>query len=123
MGEESSESPEQTRMIVRVQAGELGELAFSVDRTNSGLRVLIGVESTAARTALAPERATLIEVLRANGMAVDSVSVVAISEVGTVLAPVRSGVAQVARTAVAPTSSEDVEQQRKRNPRKLNLTG
>jgi hypothetical protein len=57
-------------------------------------------------------------------MAVASVSVVQLSEFGTVLAPSKIGTAEVTRsTATTRPAEEDQEQQRKRNPRKLNLTG
>jgi len=114
----------ENRLIVRVDGGDLGEVALLVDRKAGAIRVTISAADAGAEAALGSERASLMRALQSHGIAVDSVNVVRANNFGTVLAPTRSSAMQ--RTREAPASeaeSKDDEQTRRRLARKLNLIG
>lgn len=117
-GAESSEE----RMIVRVDGGDLGEVALVVDRKQGAIRVTISAADAGAEAALGLERAGLLAALQSQGITVDSVNVVRANNFGTVLAPTRSNATQRTREANSAESKDD-EHARRRLARKLNLIG
>ncbi|MEI9936946.1 MAG: flagellar hook-length control protein FliK [Pseudomonadota bacterium] len=120
-GEEASDTNE-NRMIVRVDGGDLGEVALLVDRKAGAIRVTISAADAGAEAALGLERASLMRALQSHGITVDSVNVVRSNNFGTVLAPIRSSATQ--RTPEAnEAEAKDDEQTRRRLARKLNLIG
>jgi len=122
-GAESADASE-NRMIVRVDGGDLGEVALVVDRHEGAIRVTISAADAGAEAALGLERAALTRALESHGITVDSVNVVRANNFGTVLAPTRSSTTH--RTGEAPdpgAESKDDEQTRRRLARKLNLIG
>ncbi len=122
-GEQALDSA-QNRMIVRVDGGDLGEVALVVDRKAGAIRVTISAADAGAEAALGLERAGLMRALQSHGITVDSVNVVRANNFGTVLAPTRSSAAQRTReTPAAEAESRDDEQTRRRLARKLNLIG
>jgi hypothetical protein len=110
------------RMIVRVDGGDLGEVALIVDRKQGAIRVTISAADAGAEAALGLERAGLLAALQSQGITVDSVNVVRASNFGTVLAPPRSNAMQRTREAASAESKDD-EHARRRSARKLNLIG
>jgi hypothetical protein len=122
-GEGAGENPE-TRLIVRVDGGDLGEVALVVDRKAGAIRVTISAADAGAEAALGLERACLMRALQNHGITVDSVNVVRANVHGTVLAPIRSSAMQRTReTPAAEAESKDDEHTRRRLARKLNLIG
>jgi len=122
-GAEGADASE-NRMIVRVDGGDLGEIALLVDRNGGAIRVTISAADAGAEAALGLERAALTRALQSHGIAVDSVNVVRANNFGTVLAPPRSSATQRTRqTPAAEAESKDDEQTRRRLARKLNLIG
>jgi Flagellar hook-length control protein FliK len=122
-GEEASDSHE-NRMIVRVDGGDLGEVALVVDRKAGAIRVTISAADAGAEAALGLERASLTRALESHGITVDSVNVVRANNFGTVLAPIRSSATQRTReTPATEAESKDDEHTRRRLARKLNLIG
>jgi hypothetical protein len=119
-GEAADES--ENRMIVRVDGGDLGEVALVVDRKDGAIRVTISAADAGAEAALGLERSGLMRALQSHGITVDSVNVVRANNFGTVLAPTRSNAAQRTREA-AEAESKDDEHARRRLARKLNLIG
>jgi hypothetical protein len=119
--EEAAEASE-NRMIVRVDGGDLGEVALVVDRHAGAIRVTISAADAGAEAALGLERASLTRALESHGITVDSVNVVRANNFGTVLAPTRSSTTQRTREATEADSKDD-EQARRRLARKLNLIG
>ena len=113
---------DEKRMIVRVDGGDLGEVALLVDREKGAMRVTIGVQGSAAEAALQVERAALIQSLQNAGIHVDSVNVVRGAGFGTVLAPPRNSAATDARESSEGTVT-DSQAERRRLARKLNLIG
>jgi flagellar hook-length control protein FliK len=114
---------DEKRMIVRVDAGDLGQVALLVDREKGAMRVTIGVQGSAAEAAVQVERAALIQSLQSAGIHVDSVNVVRGAGFGTVLAPPpRNSAATEARESSEGTVT-DSEAERRRLARKLNLIG
>ena len=114
----------ENRMIVRVDGGDLGEVALLVDRKAGAIRVTISAADAGAEAALGLERASLMRALQSHGITVDSVNVVRANNFGTVLAPIRSSVTQRTReTPASEAESKDDEQTRRRLARKLNLIG
>jgi flagellar hook-length control protein FliK len=114
----------ENRMIVRVDGGDLGEVALVVDRKAGAIRVTISAADAGAEAALGSERASLMRALQSHGIAVDSVNVVRANNFGTVLAPTRSSATQRTRDAQATEAeAKDDEQTRRRLARKLNLIG
>jgi len=118
---EAAETSE-NRMIVRVDGGDLGEVALVIDRKEGAIRVTISAADAGAEAALGLERAGLMQALQNRGITVDSVNVVRANNFGTVLAPQRSNAMQRAREATEAESKDD-EQARRRLARKLNLIG
>jgi hypothetical protein len=115
---------QENRMIVRVDGGDLGEVALVVDRKDGAIRVTISAADAGAEAALGLERVALTRALESHGIAVDSVNVVRANNFGTALAPVRSSAAQRTREAQATEAeSTDDEHARRRLARKLNLIG
>jgi flagellar hook-length control protein FliK len=112
----------ENRMIVRVDGGDLGEVALVVDRKEGAIRVTISAADAGAEAALGLERAGLMQALQNRGITVDSVNVVRANNFGTVLAPQRSNAMQRAREA-SEAQSKDDEHARRRLARKLNLIG
>jgi hypothetical protein len=87
--------PSSDTLTFSLRAGDLGELKFSINRGENGVRVLIGVDGRNALTAAGAERAALEAALRATGLTVQSVAVVPLAKFGTPLA--RRGEAADAR--------------------------
>lgn len=73
-------------LMIRMDAGDLGELKCWLERGEGGMRVVLGVDGRNALTAASAERAALEASLRAAGLPVHSVSVVPLASFGTVLA-------------------------------------
>ena len=122
MGADGTGDPSENRMIVRVDGGDLGEVALVVDRKDGAIRVTISAADAGAEAALGLERAGLMAALQSHGITVDSVNVVRANNFGTVLAPTRSNAAQRTREA-GEAESKDDEHARRRLARKLNLIG
>ena len=112
----------QNRLIIRVDGGDLGEVALVVDRKEGAIRVTISAADAGAEAALGLERAGLMRALHNQGIAVDSVNIVRASNFGTVLAPLGSKTTQRNREASEAESTDD-EHARRRLARKLNLIG
>lgn len=112
----------ENRLIVRVDGGDLGEVALVVDRKEGAIRVTISAADAGAEAALGLERAALTRALESHGISVDSVNVVRANNFGTALAPVRSSATQRTREATESESKDD-EHARRRSARKLNLIG
>ncbi len=114
--------PSENRLIVRVDAGDLGELSLLVDRNQGAIRVTIGAANAGAEAALGLERSGLLRALQNQGITVESLNIVRANGFGTVLAPTRSNATQRAHEATPGESTGD-EQARRRLARKLNLIG
>lgn len=82
---EASGAPSDT-LVFTLRAGDLGELKCMVDRSDSGVRVLIGADGHNALLAAGAERAALEAALRGAGLPVQSVTVVPLAKFGTRLA-------------------------------------
>jgi len=122
VGEENPD-PNENRMIVRVDGGDLGEVALLVDRKAGAIRVTISAADAGAEAALGLERAGLMRALQNHGITVDSVNVVRANNFGTVLAPTRSSATQRTQASAAEADAQHDEQTRRRLARKLNLIG
>ena len=83
---ESGPSSAPKGLMIRMDAGDLGEVKCWLERGVDGMRVVLGVDGRNALTAAGAERATLEASLRAAGLPVKGVSVVPLAELGTVLA-------------------------------------
>jgi hypothetical protein len=73
-------------LVFSLNAGDLGTLKCKLERTEAGLRVVIGADGRNALTALGAECNALELALRAAGFNVRSIAVVPLSKFGTVLA-------------------------------------
>jgi hypothetical protein len=73
-------------LMIRMDAGDLGELKCWLERGEGGMRVVLGVDGRNALTAASAERGALEAALKAAGLPVQSVKVVPLGEFGTVLA-------------------------------------
>ena len=109
------------RVVVNVQTSDLGELSLIVERTEAGVRVVVGVGDAHALGQMLPEREALMRQLVGSGLDVDSIQIVSQSEVGTVLAP-RRFVGRIRNSDAQAQASKD-EERRRRGSRKLNLIG
>ena len=120
-GEGTSDAKPAERMVVNVQTSDLGELSLIVERTDAGLRVVVGVGDAQVMGQMLPEREALMRQLVGSGLSVDSIQIVPQSEVGTVLAPPKL-VGRI-RTSGASEQVSKEEERRRRGSRKLNLIG
>lgn len=110
------------RVVVSVKSAELGDLSLVLDRSESGVRVVIGVTDARAAALMAPEREALLERLIGQGVRVTSVQIVGQRELGTLLAPRRSiGGARV--PGPHEPSGSDGATVRRRGSRKLDVIG
>jgi len=89
-------------VLLRVDAGDLGELSFWLERGPTGIRVLVGVDGRNAHLAVATERAALENSLRAAGLPIQSVALVPRAKFGTALAESAPDSASQGRSAPAP---------------------
>jgi hypothetical protein len=122
-GEGSQEAKPAERIVVNVQTSDLGELSLVVERTDSGVRVVVGVGDARQIEQMLPEREALLRQLVGSGLSVDSIQIVRQSEVGTVLAPPRVVGRIRTSSASEKVSKEEEEKLRRRGSRKLNLIG
>jgi hypothetical protein len=107
------------RIALSVDGADLGELSVLVDRTNQGVRVLIGVQGEHAAAAIDPQTAALVRALTAVGVTVSSVTVVRREPLGTDLAQ---------RSQRPPPTADDSSEQHgahgaKQRKRRINLFG
>jgi len=77
---------DKSRLLVTLDGGDLGELSCALERSDSGLRVVIGVTGRQAAAAVGAERAALEAALRHVGLPLQSVEIVPRAQVGIVLA-------------------------------------
>jgi Flagellar hook-length control protein FliK len=120
-GTGDSADASENRMIVRVDGGNLGEVALCVDRKDGAIRVTIGAANPAAEATLVMEREGLLQALQSQGITVDSVTVVRAGDFGTLPAH-RLSATQRSRGA-AQAESKDDDRERRRLSRKLNVIG
>jgi len=120
-GAAEGEGGDDNRMVVRVDGGDLGEVALTVDRKQGAIRVTISAADAAAEAVLGLERTALIQALQSHGMTVDSVNVVRAGSFGTLPAP-RSVATQGARDSAEAETTEADREHRKQS-RKLNVIG
>ena len=121
-GGEAASPAEPNRLLVSVNAGDLGELSLVLDRNERGVSLVIGVADAATASRLAGDREALARQLVGSGVSLQSVQIVNQSDVGTVLAPVRTS----AKSSVLsnPTESEQAAgKERRRSTRKINVIG
>jgi hypothetical protein len=111
---------QENRLILRVDAGDLGDLALVVDQNAAGIHVTIGVGDARAEAAIGSERMTLVRALENSGISVQSVSVARLSTFGTVLARSRTSASHPLQSS---GSAEGDEQEQRRLARKLNVIG
>ena len=120
-GEGAGEAKSAERIVVNVQTSDSGELSLVVERTDAGVRVVVGVGDAQAMSQMLPEREALLRQLVGSGLSVDSIQIVRQSEVGTVLAPPRL-VGRIRSSGASEQVSKE-EERRRRGSRKLNLIG
>jgi hypothetical protein len=73
-------------LTLTVNAAALGDISVIIDRTNEGVRVVLGVSAQSAEGALVAEKTALMRALAAVGLNVHSVNVVRQAGLGTDLA-------------------------------------
>ncbi|HEY3497527.1 MAG TPA: hypothetical protein VGK73_22675 [Polyangiaceae bacterium] len=83
---ESAPSSGPKGLMIRMDAGDLGEVKCWLERGEHGMRVVLGVDGRNALAAAGAERAALEASLKTAGLPVQSVKVVPLAELGTVLA-------------------------------------
>lgn len=115
-------TPNAERVHLSTHVAELGEISVMVDRSEAGVRVVIGVEDARAATLIDPERVRLQGALAAAGVGVDSIRVVQLDRRGTLLA---SSKASVSRTPHQHSDHvvDDIDAKKRPRGRKVNLVG
>lgn len=117
-----AEASASERMVLRVDGGSLGELEVTLDRQDGQLRVVIGMENQHLVSSVLPDARALRTALEGVGITVQSLNVVAASEVGTVLAQ-RRGSPSGTKPAAPQGAEQNPETDRKRNRKRLTLIG
>jgi len=110
------------RVTAQVDAGELGAIRLTVERTSAGVAVQVAAANpaTAARAEL--ERRTLENALRATGLLVASVTVVNDTG-GTLLAQSELDRSLNAMDTTGDSGADEARPVPKRSNKRLNLTG
>jgi hypothetical protein len=110
------------RVVARIDAGELGTIRLTIERTDAGVTVQVAAEDPVTAACAMLERATLEQALRAAGVNIASISVIS-GTGGTDLA--QSTISQ--RINVLDTKGDKGSQQEtpgaRRRAKRLNLTG
>jgi hypothetical protein len=117
-----TEASASQRMVLRVDGGALGELEVTLDRQDGQLRVVIGMENQHLVSSVLPDARALRTALEGVGLTVQSLNVVAASEVGTVLAQ-RRGSPSGTKPAAPQGSEQASETDRKPDRKRLKLIG
>jgi flagellar hook-length control protein FliK len=117
-----AEASASERMVLRVDGGALGELEVTLDRQDGELRVVIGMENQHLVSSVRPDARALRTALEGVGITVQSLNVVAASEVGTVLAQ-RRGSPSGTKPAAAQGNEQAPETDHKRDRKRLKLIG
>ena len=118
-----AEASASERMVLRVDGGSLGELEVTLDRQDGELRVVIGMENQHLVSSVLPDARALRTALEGVGITVQSLNVVAASEVGTVLAQRRGSPSGGAKPVAAQGNEQAPETDRKRDRKRLKLIG
>ena len=112
----------ESRLVARVETPGMGSVCVVVDRSASGMRVWLGMDSGAAVDHVSAERGLLVRALEAVGLTVASVSVSRVADGGISFAQVRD--AHEAQLFGASDGSETAEgKPEARSRRRLNLVG
>jgi hypothetical protein len=122
VGGAEAEASASERMVLRVDGGALGELEVTLDRQAGELRVVIGMENQHLVSSVLPDARALRTALEGVGITVQSLNVVAASEVGIVLAQ-RRGSPSGTKAAAAQGSEQASETDPKRDRKRLQLIG
>ncbi len=114
---------DQNRIQVRVNIGDLGELALVVERSAAGVNIQISAQDSSILEAMAAERETLTTALSSIGHSVTSLAFIAMDRLGTNLAQPRVSSSQQTRTQRNAKKGDSQMPQSNRKPRRLNVTG
>jgi hypothetical protein len=114
---------EQNRIQVRVNVGELGELALVVERSATGVKIQISAQDSRILEAMAVEREALTTALSGIGQSVTSLAFVAMDRVGINLAQPRMSFSHPARTQRNDNDSDCETPHEKRKSRRINVVG
>ncbi len=98
-------------IVFSLKAGDLGELKCRLERTEAGLRVVIGADGRNALTAAGAERSALESALKAAGLSVREITIVPLAKFGTV--PARGGGTADARHVRHPHAGSREERSRR----------
>jgi hypothetical protein len=111
------------RVVAEVQTEALGAIRLVVERTKTGLSVVVGLRGDSSATVTEAHRAGLEQALTAAGLSVASVTFVRLDEDGTAFALHDQGSEEAPRGAA--TSGVDGEDSRARGSgkRKINTLG
>jgi hypothetical protein len=120
--DDSEQTPSTERVHLSTQIADLGEVNLVVDRTNGGVRVLIGVEDARAAMLIDPERLRLQGALLAAGVGVESIRVVQVDRRGTLLASARGSVSRTPQHPADPRV-DDIASKKRSRGHKVNLVG
>jgi hypothetical protein len=115
-GENAAEPQLNEQLVMKLDAGDLGELSFALDRSSDGIRVIIAADGRNAQTALGAERETLLAALRSAGLPTHSVTVVSSERLGTVLA-------QASKTRTEQKPGADEPRDPRARSRRMKFTG
>jgi len=74
------------KLVTQLEAGDLGRIRLTIERTDQGIKVSLGVENAILAALAMSQRSTLEQSLRAAGLQVAAVMVTHAGEDGTVLA-------------------------------------
>ena len=114
---------EQTRLQVRVNIGELGELALVVERSAAGVNIQISAQDSSILEAMSAERQTLADALAGIGQSVNSLAFVTMDRVGINLAQPKLSSTQHARLQKNDKHHGYDAPQTKRRSRRINMIG
>ena len=113
------------KLVTQLETGDLGRIRLVIERTDRGLKVLLGVENAVLAALAMSQRSMLEQSLRASGLQVAAVLVTHSGEDGTVLAqsPVGNRPGAIDVTDEGGSSQSTPLGRAGRSTKRLNVTG
>jgi hypothetical protein len=111
------------RIVAEVETQALGVIRLVVQRTQSGLSVVVGLRQAAAPSLTEAQRAALEQALLAAGLAVSSVSFVRLNEDGTAFALHDQGSSETPVGESTHMAANEGTRARTSGKRKINTLG
>jgi hypothetical protein len=121
-GVDSAGPGTESRLVARIETPEMGTICVVVDRSESGMKVVLAIDHVGAARYAEAESPALVRALESVGLAVASVSVTPLTGSGITFAQVRDAI-EVPDSAASADGETSEGKPQGRSRRRLNLVG